>query len=194
MRGVTRIVGVIALVLVGCGATPSATRPAGSVPSPAEHLLLPSSALPRMPSTASIVDVDRLANEVVHPDEMRALLRQTGFSHGAQRSFGAGAGAFSRVVARALAFRTEAGAAAFVTWFGDNAGAEVISADRITPERVPDGVIVFRHLPDGCCHNDVPVYLAAWQRGPSVLYLHVGGRRANTRAFVDLISSYEREV
>jgi hypothetical protein len=53
---------------------------------------------------------------------------------------------------------------------------------------------VFRHLPDGCCRNDVPVYLAAWQRGPSVLYLHVGGRRANTRAFVELIESYDREV
>ena len=53
---------------------------------------------------------------------------------------------------------------------------------------------MFRHEPDGCCHNDVPVYLAAWQRGSSVLYLHVGGRRANTRAFVELIASYDEEV
>jgi hypothetical protein len=182
------------LLLVGCAGDPSTSRSAGSVASPSAGPLLPASVLPRMTSTASIVDVDRLADEVVHPDELRALLRQTGFSHGAQRSFVAGTGAFSRVIARALAFQTEAGAAAFVTWFADNAGAEVISADRITPEGVPDGVIVFRHVPDGCCHNDVPVYLAAWQRGPLVLHLHVGGRRANTRAFVDLISSYEGEV
>lgn len=147
-----------------------------------------------MTSTASIVDVDGLANEVVHPEALRALLRQAGFSQGAQRSFSAGPGAFSRVTARALRFETEAGAATFVRWFGDNAGAEVISADRIIPEGISDGVIVFRHVPDGCCHNDVPAYLAAWQRGPSVLYLHVGGRRANTRAFVHLITSYQREV
>ena len=46
----------------------------------------------------------------------------------------------------------------------------------------------------GCCHNDVPVFLAAWQRGDSVLTLHAGGRRANLRAFVELIASYDREV
>ncbi len=135
-----------------------------------------------------------LPNEVVHPDELRTLLGDAGFTAGAQRSFGAGTGAFSRVLSRGLAFETPAGAAAFVTWFGDNAGEEVITADRISPTAVPDGVVVFRHLPDGCCHNDVPVYLAAWQRGPSVLYLHVGGRRANTRAFVELIASYDQEA
>ena len=194
MTGVTRIAGVIALLLVGCAGCAATTRSAGSVASPSAGSLLPASALPHMTGAASTVDIDLLANEVVHPDELRAVLHRSGFSHGAQRSFAAGPGVFSRVVARALAFETEAGAAAFVTWFGDNAGAEVISADRIAPAGVPGGVVVFRHRPDGCCHNDVPVYLAAWQRGPSVFYLHAGGRRASTRAFVDLISSYEREV
>lgn len=140
------------------------------------------------------VDVDGLANEVVHPDDLRALLEGAGFAAGAQRSFGGGTGAFSRVLARALAFESEAGAAAFVRWFGDHAHEEIITAERISPAGVPDGVVVFSHEPDGCCHNDVPVYLAAWARGASVLYLHVGGRRANTRAFVELIASYDREV
>ncbi|MEX1265016.1 MAG: hypothetical protein WEE66_13970 [Actinomycetota bacterium] len=188
-----RTVGVIAMVLVGCagGPTPGDAPGSSALPAP---LVLPASALPRMTSDASPVDGDRLANEVVHPDELRAVLGEAGFTAGAQRSFGAGTGAFSRVLARGLAFETDAGAAAFVTWFGDNAGEEVITAERISPADVPDGVVVFRHLPDGCCHNDVPVYLAAWQRGPSVLYLHVGGRRANTRAFVELIASYDQEV
>lgn len=198
MAGVTRIVlavasVLVACVLVACAGSPTAVDGPGSSPRPAT-LVLPASALPRMTSDASPVDVDRLANEVVHPDELRSLLGEAGFTAGAQRSFGAGTGAFSRVLARGLAFETEAGAAAFVTWFGDNAGEEVITAERISPADVPDGIVVFRHLPDGCCHNDVPVYLAAWQRGPSVLYLHVGGRRANTRAFVELIASYDREV
>lgn len=193
MAGIARVVGVMAMALVGCASSPPMAGAPGSSAPPAP-VALPVSALPRMTSDASTVDVDRLANEVVHPDELRAVLDDAGFSTGAQRSFGAGTGAFSRVLSRGLAFETEAGAAAFVTWFGDNAGEEVISADRISPSRVPEGVVVFRHLPDGCCRNDVPVYLAAWQRGPSVLYLHVGGRRANTRAFVELIESYDREV
>ena len=195
MAGIARVVRVVALVafaLVACSDGPSVSgTPARAGASP---LVLPASALPRMTSDVSAVDVDRLANEVVHPDELLSLLGEAGFTSGAQRSFGAGTGAFSRVLSRGLAFETDAGAAAFVTWFGDNAGEEVITADRISPPDVPEGVIVFRHLPDGCCHNDVPVYLAAWQRGPSVLYLHVGGRRANTRAFVRLIASYDREV
>ena len=190
---VVHVVALVAFALVACADDPSVGgAPASSAPPPPP--VLPASALPRMTSDASAVDVDRLANEVVHPDELRTVLGEAGFTAGAQRSFGAGTGAFSRVLSRGLAFETDAGAAAFVTWFGDNAGEEVITADRISPADVPHGIVVFRHLPNGCCHNDVPVYLAAWQRGPSVLYLHVGGRRANTRAFVELIATYDREV
>ena len=188
-----RIVPVVAIVLIACAGSPTTD---GAATSGADDppLVLPASALPRMTSNLMSVDVDRLANEVVHPDELRALLDEAGFSSAAQRSFGGGEGAFSRVLARGLTFETDAGAAAFVEWFGHNAHEEIISAERISPAVVQDGVVVFRHLPDGCCHNEVPVYLAAWQRGSSVLYLHVGGRRANTRAFVDLIARYDREV
>ena len=182
----------VALAAVACRS--DAVMDPGLIPAADAPPVLPASALPRMTSDATSVDVDRLANEVAHPDELRAMLDEAGFSSAAQRSFGAGTGAFSRVLARGLAFETEAGAAAFVGWFGDNADEEIITAERISPPDVADGVVVFRHEPDGCCHNDVPVYLAAWQRGSSVLYLHVGGRRANTRAFVDLIASYDREV
>jgi hypothetical protein len=97
------------------------------------------------------------------------------------------------VVARGLVFETDEGAAAFVRWFDDHA-PEIITSERIAPAGVPDDVVVFRHEPDGCCHNDVPVFLAAWQRDASVLSLHAGGRRADVRAFVELISSYDREV
>jgi hypothetical protein len=157
--------------------------------------LLPVSALSRMTADTSSVDVEQLAEEVTHPDELRAVLTDAGFGRAAQRSFGGGTGRpFSRVVSRGLAFGDDAGAAAFVAWFAEHAPAEIITSERITPDGAPDGVVVFRHLPDGCCHNDVPAFLAAWQRGSSVLYLHVGGRRANTRAFVDLISTYDQEV
>ena len=192
MARIARVASVIAIVLVGCaGASiPDPPRPVSGTP----PVVLPASVLPRMTSDATSVDVDSLANEVVHPDELRALLDRAGFVSAAQRSFGGGTGVFSRVLARGLTFETDSGAAAFVGWFGDNAPEEIVTARRIYPAGVPDGVAVFRHVPDGCCHNDVPAYLAAWQRGRSVLFLHVGGRRANTRAFVELIASYDEEV
>jgi hypothetical protein len=190
----TRFVGVasiLVLVITGC-ATRAEPRDASGTD--ALVPVLPASALPRMTSVMTTVDEDHLANEVTHPDEMRALLTDAGFLRAAQRSFGGGTGAFSRVLARALVFDGDAGASAFMTWFGDAAPEEIITAERIDPAGVPEGVVVFRHLPSGCCHNDVPVFLAAWQRGSSVLFLHVGGRRANARAFVELVSTYDREV
>lgn len=187
-----RIVPIVAIVLVACGGPSTTDAPRASAADP--PVVLPASALPRMTSDVTSVDVDRLANEVVHPDELQALLDEAGFVSGAQRSFGGGTGAFSRVLSRGLVFETVEGATTFVEWLGDNASEEIVTAERISPALVPDGAVVFRHEPDGCCHNDVPAFLAAWQHGASVLFLHVGGPRANTRAFVELISSYDREA
>ena len=183
---------VVVLLVTACASDTVPRDAPASGPPPA---VLPASALPRMTDDAGAVDVDRLANEVAHPDELRAVLAEAGFARAAQRSFGGGNGRpFSRVLSRGLTFQDAAGAAAFVTWFADHAPSEIITSERIDPEGAPDGVVVFRHLPDGCCHNDVPVFLAAWQRGPSVLYLHAGGRRANAPAFVELISTYDQEA
>ena len=185
-------VAVVVLLAVACAsdAVPRDTHVSGPPPA-----LLPATALPRMTDETAPVDVDRLADEVAHPDEMRAVLISSGFARAAQRSFGGGSGRpFSRVLSRGITFDDAVGAAAFVAWFAEHAPAEIITSERIDPANVPEGAIVFRHLPDGCCHNDVPVFLAAWQRGSSVLYLHAGGRRANASAFVELISAYDQEV
>jgi hypothetical protein len=157
-------------------------------------IVLPPSALPGMTSERSSVDVDRLTNEVVHSDELRDLLDEAGFASAEERSFGGGTGAFSRVLARGLTFDSSEGAASYVAWFAENAHEEILTSRRISPPGVASGVVVFRHRPDACCHNDVPAYMAAWRHGSSVLYLHVGGRRANTRTFVELIESYDREA
>ena len=153
----SRIVRVLAVAVLLAPACASAPATDGSIATGATPPVLPASALPRMTSDATSVDADHLANEVTHPDELRALLDDAGLVRAAQRSFGGGRGAFSRVVARGLVFETEEGAAAFVSWFGDHASQEIITSERISPTGIPDGVIVFRHLPDGCCHNDVPV-------------------------------------
>ncbi len=190
----TRSAWVAAVVLLLAAACASDAVPRDTPASVPPRLLLPDSAVPRMSGDTTPVDVDRLASEVTHPDELRAVLAEAGFSRAAQRSFGGGPGRpFSRVLSRGLTFADAAGAAAFVAWFADHAPAEIITSERIDPADVPDGVVVFRHLPDGCCHNDVPVFLAAWQHGSSVSYLHAGGRRATAPAFVELISAYDQE-
>ena len=192
MARVTRIVGVLAVFLVGCAGSPSEETTESIAADP--PVVLSATALPRMTSVASSVDVDDLTNEVTHPDELRVMLGEAGFASAAQRSFGGGTGAFVRVLARGLSFASETGAAAFVRWIGDHAPEEIVTAERIFPVGVPDGAAVFRHEPDGCCHNDVRAYVAAWRRGSSVLFLHAGGPRATTAAFVRLITSYDEEV
>ena len=195
MRPMTRsawVTATVLLVTVACASDGVPRDVSGSGPRPP---LLPVSALSKMTEDTTAIDVDHLANEVAHPDELVTVLADAGFTRAAQRSFGGGTGRpFSRVLSRGLTFGDEAGAAAFVTWFAEHAPAEIITSAPIDPAGVPDGVVVFRHLPDGCCHNDVPVFLAAWQRGSSVLFLHAGGRRANVRAFVELISTYDQEA
>jgi hypothetical protein len=190
-EGVALVVAV--LTLAGCATEPMEGDDQ-EPPAAGRAIVLPASAFPRMSSAVSSIDADGLTNEVAHPDQLRATLDEAGFDSAAQRSFGGGTGAFSRVLARGMTFESEAGAASYVAWFADNAHEEIISSRRISPPGLADDVVVYRHQPDGCCHNDVPAYVAAWQRGSSVLYLHAGGRRANTHAFVELIESYDQEV
>lgn len=193
-RPMTRSAWAAATVLLVAVACASDRVPRDASGSEARPPLLPVSALSRMTDETTTIGVDHLANEVAHPDEIRTVLADTELRRAVQRSFGGGTGAFSRVLSRGLTFGDEAGATAFVAWFAEHAPAEIITSERIDPAGAPGGVVVFRHLPDGCCHNDVPVFLAAWQRGSSVLFLHAGGRRANTRAFVELIATYDQEV
>jgi hypothetical protein len=188
-----RRIAVIVALALGLGACLGGS-PEGPTAGVAAPAVLRASSLPRMDSVASEMDAEGIAAEVVHPDELIAVLDGAGFVRSRERSFTTGTGAFSRVIARGLAFETDAGAADYLAWFSERAGEEIVSAERIKLARLPAGVVVFRHLPNGCCHNDVPVFLAAWQRGSTVLTLHAGGRKANASAFVDLVSAYDEET
>jgi hypothetical protein len=190
-----RHIAVSIVLVLGLGACAGGSR---SVPTPTVRdtppPVLPASALPRMTSVVTDVDEDQIADEVVHREALIALLEAAGFAGSRQRSFTVGTGSFSRVIARGLSFDTAGGARAYVTWFSRQAGEEILTAERIPFAAPPAGVVVFRHVPDGCCHNDVPTYLAAWQRGSTVLTLHAGGRKANAAAFADLVSAYDEET
>ncbi len=134
MSRIVRILPAAVLLLFSCASAPTTDGPPASGASPP---VLPASALPHMTSDAAPVDTDHLANEVTHPDDLRSLLDDAGFVHAAQRSFGGGRGAFSRVVARGLVFEADAGAAAFVGWFGEHAPEEIITSERISRPGCP---------------------------------------------------------
>ncbi|MGZ8578847.1 MAG: hypothetical protein ACXWWX_04870 [Actinomycetota bacterium] len=185
---------VLAIVVTACASEPDVEGAPGLVGSPPPAL--PASALPTMTVTGETasIDVEAVAAESTHPDDLQGLLEESGFTGGVQRSFGGGRGAFARVLSRGLAFTDEEGAAAYLDWFEEYGGVELINAEPIAPASLPAGVVAFRHLPDGCCHNDVPVFLAAWRRGSSVLYVSGAGRRANAAAFVELVRVYDEET
>ena len=186
-----RRIAMIVTLALGLGAC-SGGSPEGPTAGVAAPAVLSASALPRMDSVASEADAEAIAGEVAHPDELIAVLDGAGFARSRERSFTTGTGAFSRVVARGLAFETDAGAGDYLAWFSERAGEEIVTAERIELAPLPAGLVVFRHLPDGCCHNDVPVFLAAWQRGSTVLTLHAGGRKANASAFAELVVRLRR--
>ncbi|MEX2101023.1 MAG: hypothetical protein WEA54_00670 [Actinomycetota bacterium] len=198
VKRILAVVAFIAILAVCLGACSSGSGDARSTPvveDASAPPAVPASVLPRMvTSDADRVDAETIATEVVHPDELRAVLDAAGFSSAVERSFQGGTGPFSRVLARTLAFSTEEGGAAYLDWLRTDASAEIITAKAISPEGLPNGAVAFRHVPDGCCRRDFPVYLAAWPRGSSVVFLHVGGQRATTEAFVDLVATFEAEV
>ncbi len=194
MRRTLMIAAILATVLTACAREPAAEGAASPAANPPPGL--PAAALPTMTVTSetAALDIEAVAAEATHPDDLRSLLEESGFAGGVQRSFGGGRGAFSRVLARGLAFTDEHGAAAYLDWFEEFGGMELINAEPIAPSSMPAGVVAFRHLPDGCCHNDVPVFLAAWRRGSSVLYVTGAGRRANAEALVDVVRLYDEET
>jgi hypothetical protein len=50
------------------------------------------------------------------------------------------------------------------------------------------------HEPSGCCHEETPIYLASWQRGPVVWTIRASGPRIHTPPVLSLISRVEGEV
>jgi hypothetical protein len=186
---------VVAVVLAGCAGSTDPGPAATSRPLPAPvEVLLPRAALPGMDPVDRHLVASSIADEVTHPDLLVDLLSASGFEGGYERRFSGQGDSFTRVTARSLTFADEAGARAFLDWFADHAGNEIVTARRIEPAAMPAGAVVFEHEPDPCCHNDVPAYLAAWPRGSTVLYLHVGGRDATAGATATLIARYDREA
>jgi hypothetical protein len=160
-----------------------------------------SPSLPAMPdvrvdhlhgTTTSLV-FDDVVKEAQHPDLFSQALTAAGFIGGQDRTLTGGRGEFSRVVIRSWSFGSEAGAASFLGWLQANVSELIPDASALSVD-LPAGVVLLRHAVSGCCHEEVPIYLAAWQRGATVWTIRASGARIHTAPVVALVRSVEKET
>ena len=82
----------------------------------------------------------------------------------------------------------------YLAWLNDHA-ADIIGKARPNDSlEAPAGGTVFEHAPNPCCHSETRIFLAAWQRGPSVVTLQVDGPAARASAIPELLSQLDAAV
>jgi hypothetical protein len=186
-------IALVVSISTGCAARSSS--PATALGGARQSLpVAPAAAVPWMRSTENTVDVESVASDGLHPDELATLLQQAAFRAGVERIFTARRGPFSRVEARSLAFDSPAGASTYLRWLQIHASELIGDAEPVQSPRLPEDVIFVRHLATGCCHEEVPVYLAAWQRGPFVLSVKASGRGADVSPVATIVRAVDREI
>jgi hypothetical protein len=157
-------------------------------------MAMPSARLPGLHRSAATLDAAEAAADATHPDSMTAILTGAGFTGVQERTYtGAAHGPFARVVIRAWVFASVDGAGSFLDWVRVNASHELIGEAAPTGE-APGGAVLMRHDVTGCCHEETPIYLAAWQRGPVVWTIRASGPRIRTAPVLSLVRSIEQEV
>jgi len=123
---------------------------------------------------------------------MQSVLDGSGLMGVRERIYTGGRGSYSRVVVRAWQFDTAQGAGVFHDWLTTNATHSVIGdAKAVSDTPVP---ALFVHEPSGCCHEETPIYLAAWQKGDVVWTVVASGPRIQTPPVVHLVQHIQQEV
>jgi hypothetical protein len=190
VRSVT--VGML-LLTVACGGDSTETTSTSPRSSSTRPSTVPPPTLIDMHSTLEDLDATDVAAQAIRPEDLEALLDAAGFSGGVERSFVGGTGSFSRVVARTVAFGADAGAAVYLSWLREHV-AEILGAtEPVSDPQLPAGAVSVRHLPNGCCPKEVPVYLVAWQRDELVLSVEASGQRARAEAIFPIVRALDRE-
>ena len=153
---------------------------------------MPGVRLPGLHSSNATFDAT-VAEESAHPDTMAAALRDAGFVGGVERTLTGRRAVFSRVVVRGWMFSSPEGAASFVSWVRANA-ADVIGPVEELDAGLPSSTVLLLHSPTGCCHEEVPIYLAVWQRGPAVWTIRASGATIHTAPVLALVRSTQKET
>ena len=175
-------IAAIALVVVGCN------RPASPLPT------LPADALPGMTSETTSLSIDSLAADALDRDALRSLLDDAGYLGGRERTYAGPGRSFSLAVTRVLVFEDADGAAAYVAWVREHPSDLLGTAETLPPLDLPGAPFLLEHIPGGCCPKAVPIYLSAWRRGSTVLFVRASGRRADPVSMETLAGRLDRLV
>ncbi|MGE5226442.1 MAG: hypothetical protein ACM3OO_06155 [Planctomycetaceae bacterium] len=148
-----------------------------------------------MHRTDDTLDATGAAADAVQPQDLRSLLEGAGFVGARERTWAGMQGPFARVVVRAWVFGSAGGAATFLTWVRDQPAQLIGIAQPVDGGAgLPDSVALALHRPSGCCHEETPIYLASWRRGPVVWTIRASGPRIRTTPVLSLVAQIEQEV
>jgi hypothetical protein len=182
LLGTTRV-SVLFLILSACAGNATPVPP-----------VLPADALGGMESEDSVIDASTLARDALDPEELARLLDDAGFLAGRERTFSGPGERFSLAVTRVLVFSSTDGAASYLGWLRDHPRDFLGSAEAIDPLDLPGEPFLMVHTPGGCCPKAVPIYLSAWQRGTTVVFLRVSGRQTDPGAVQELAADLDEVV
>ena len=155
---------------------------------------MPTARLPGLHHRDATLDAVDAAEDATHPDSLTPVLSGAGLVAVRERAYTGAFGTFARVVIRAWVFGSADGAGTFYDWIRVNATHELIGEARALSTDAVGNASVWRHDVTGCCHEETPIYLAAWQRGHIVWTVRASGPRIHTAPALSLVRSIEREV
>ncbi len=189
LRTIVPVVVLLVMIASGC----SDAVDVGGAPSsgPPLSAKIPDVSLERMHETEQTVTGEDATLDATDPQAMQTLLEGAGFVGARERVYTGGRGAVSRVVLRAWQFSSPQGAGSFLDWLAANGTHSVIGEAKPTHGPTP---VFFVHEPSGCCHEETPVYLAAWQHGDIVWTVQASGPRIQAPPVVALVHRFEQEV
>jgi hypothetical protein len=184
MMGATRGRYLVLVVAVAACARDAAPVPVGP----------PADALPGMQSEVAVLGAGALARDALDPAGLEDLLGDVGYVSGRQRTFSGPGERFSLAITRVLVFESADGAGRYVSWLRAHPEDLLGAAQTLEPLNLPGSPFLMIHLPGGCCPKAVPIYLSAWQREHTVLFLKASGRQADIEAVEDLAKRLDAVV
>jgi hypothetical protein len=179
---------VVALLAAACASSNSIVLPSAA-PNASVSVSIPRLPVGNMHVADSTKTGEEASIDATDPEAMQTVLDGAGVVGVQERVYTGGRGSYSRVVVRAWEFTDAQGAGAFYDWMRTNATHSVIGEAKPVP-----GTELFVHEPSGCCHEETPVYLGAWQNARLVWTVVASGPRIQTRPVVALVEQIEREV
>ena len=179
---------VVALLAAACASSNSIVLPSAA-PSASVSVSIPALPLGNMHVTDTTKTGEEASIDATDPQAMQSVLGDAGLVGVRERVYTGGRGSYSRVVVRAWEFADADGAATYLDWLRANATQSVIGKAKPV-----SGTQLFVHEPSGCCHEETPVYLGAWQNGAVVWTVVASGPRIQTPPVVTLVKSIEQEV